>query len=132
MVIVSPGFAGRNGTPAIRPTLPTYVTPSWYKATRYCLPPILKLAGASTPGAKAAFWRLTLALVPAQLVTVTSFITVWTQRHLPPVAPAQAEIHHRRHPNRVSPRREDPASRHPYPAASHPVCPDLTPECFRP
>src|SRR5258708_1589401 len=70
-VIVSPGAAGRNASPGIRFGLPTYVDPSVNNATRYCLPPTLKLGGASSPGAMEAFCTVTGALVPAQLVTVS-------------------------------------------------------------
>src|SRR5579883_3424434 len=72
-VIRSPGAAGRNGTPAMRLGFPTKVKPSENRPTKYCLPPILKLAGARTPGAMGASLALKAVLahaaVPAVMIT---------------------------------------------------------------
>src|SRR5215831_6606563 len=65
--IISPGLAGRKETFGIRPTGPTNA-PLLNCAIRYCLSPILKLAGASNPGALAAFVPVVETLPPG-LVT---------------------------------------------------------------
>src|SRR5579885_598872 len=67
-VMLSPGAAGRNGTPEISPGLPTKL-PSGNVATRYWVPPLLKLDGASTPGATGASCTINGALAHAALVT---------------------------------------------------------------
>src|SRR5579872_5315687 len=89
-IIRSPGLAGRLLMPATAPVFKTYAPSELNVATMYCLPPTLKLEGASNPGARARRANVNALLAALQLVTVMeTFPTVKSSGACTLICPAE-------------------------------------------